>query len=183
MDKDFLTKIKNLTPVIQNLDTLMDADEELSEIASYIKEHNQHNEYIEVDRIKFLYSPKPKKDGSRYVLFELFKRSDMEKMINNEFDFILTVFYDVWVKLESEQKIIALDKALCGVDPDVHNEHTLAKPKKKSPDSKEYVSNMLFYGPEKVMNLSETIDLSCQSALEERKAKAKEKNKPEQVED
>ncbi len=184
MDKDFLLKIKNLTPVIKNLEALMDADEELAEIATYIKDHNQHNEYIEVKRIKFLYSPKPKKDGSRFVLFELFKRSDIEKMINDKFDFILTVFYDVWAKLEPEQKIITLDKALCGVDPDVNNEYTLAKPKKKSPDSKEYVSNMLYYGPEKVMNISEMIDKSCQSALSERKAKAKNQSpQPEQVED
>ncbi len=172
MDTVFLNKLKNSTPVIQSLETFMDADEEMKEIADYIKRHNQHNEYIEIERIKFLYSPKPKKDGSRYVIFELFKRSDIDKMINDEFDFILTAFYDVWSKLEPEQKIIQLDKALCGIDINV-NDNVEPKPKKKAPDSKEYVSNMLMYGPEKVMRISEQVDLACQTAIEQRKENAK----------
>jgi len=176
MDQDFLNKIKNLTPVIQDLSTYMDADEEMSVIAEYIVKHNQHAEYVDVSRIKFLYAPKPKKDGSRFVIHELFKRSEMDKMINDEFDFIITLFYDVWVKLDGETKIIALDKALCGVDVDVHNDKSAeVKTKKKSPDSKEYVANMLLYGPERVMRISETIDLTCQTAIEERKAREKSK--------
>lgn len=174
MDTTFLNKLKNSTPVIQQLESFMDADDEMKEIADYIKRHNQHNEYIETERIKFLYSPKPKKDGSRYVIFELFKRSDIDKMINDDYDFILTAFYDVWSKLESEQKIIQLDKALCGIDINV-NDNTEPKPKKKAPDSKEYVANMLMYGPEKVMRISEQVDMACQTALEQRKQDAKNK--------
>jgi len=172
MDTIFLNKLKNSTPVIQGLETYMDADDEMIEIADYIKKHNQHNEYIETNRIKFLYSPKPKKDGPRYVLFELIKRSDLDKMINDEYDFILTAFYDVWSKLEPEQKIIQLDKALCGIEISM-NENTEAKPKKKAPDSKEYVANMLMYGPEKVMQISEIVDMACQNAIEQRKEEAK----------
>ncbi len=172
MDTVFLNKLKNSTPVIQNLETFMDADEEMIEIANYIKAHNQHNEYIEPKRIKFLYSPKPKKDGARYVVFELFKRSDLDKMINDDYDFILTAFYDVWSKLTPEQKIIQLDKALCGIELGMNSE-VEAKPKKKAPDSKEYVSNMLLYGPEKVMQISELVDMACQSAIEQRKEEAK----------
>jgi hypothetical protein len=153
----------------------MDADDEMLSIASYIVKHNQHNEYVLPERIKFLYSPKPKKDGGRYSLFDLIKRSEIEKMVNDNFDFILTIFYDVWAKLEPEQKIIQLDKALCGID--MGDGEEIEKLKKKSPDSKEYVSNMYFYGAEKVMRISEVIDLSCASAMEERKEKEKNAKK------
>lgn len=116
MDQAFLNSIKNLTPSIQDLQSYFDADEEMKIIADYIVKHNQHNEYVQIDKIKFLYSPKPKKEGTRYSLFELIKRSEIEKMINDNYDFILTIFYDVWAKLEPEQKIIQLDKALCGIE-------------------------------------------------------------------
>ncbi len=168
MDTVFLNKIKNATPkVAGDLEHFLDADDEMQMIAEYIKRHNQHNEYIEPVKIKFLYSPKPKKDGGRFVLTEVFKRSDMEKMVNDQYDFIVTAFYDVWSKLEPEQKIIALDKALCGI------EIVEDKTKKKAPDSKEYIANLHFYGADKVMKLSEMIDLSCSNALEQRKENAK----------
>lgn len=175
MDQQFLNSLKNSTPVIQDLQTYMDADDEMLVIAQYIVKHNQHNEYVLPERIKFLYSPKPKKDGGRYSLFDLIKRSEIEKMVNDDFDFILTIFYDVWAKLEPEQKIIQLDKALCGVD--MGDGEEIEKLKKKAPDSKEYVSNMYFYGAEKVMRISEVIDLSCASAMEERKEKEKNAKK------
>jgi hypothetical protein len=175
MDQQFLNSLKNSTPVIQDLQTYMDADDEMLAIAQYIVKHNQHNEYVLPERIKFLYSPKPKKDGGRYSLFDLIKRSEIEKMVNDDFDFILTIFYDVWSKLEPEQKIIQLDKALCGVD--MGDGEEVEKLKKKAPDSKEYVSNMYFYGAEKVMRISEVIDLSCASAMEERKEKEKNAKK------
>lgn len=175
MDQQFLNSLKNSTPVIQDLQTYMDADDEMLAIAQYIVKHNQHNEYVLPERIKFLYSPKPKKDGGRYSLFDLIKRSEIEKMVNDDFDFILTIFYDVWAKLEPEQKIIQLDKALCGID--MGDGEEVEKLKKKAPDSKEYVSNMYFYGAEKVMRISEVIDLSCASAMEERKEKEKNAKK------
>lgn len=178
MDTVFLDKLKNSTPVIKELEAYMDADDEMIEIAEYIKKHNQHNEYVEPSRIKFLYAPKPKKDGSRYVLFDLHKRSDMDKMINNQFDFILTIFYDVWAVLSGEQKIIQLDKALCGIEVDISQAD--AKSKKKSPDSKEYVANMLMYGPKNVMDISELVDLKCVNAIEKRKEDAKNKKHPVQ---
>lgn len=183
MDNQFLEQLKNSTPVIQGLEDFIDADDEMLEIAEYIKKHNQHNEYIEPKRIKFLYSPKPKKDGSRYILFELTRRTNMEKMINNDFDFILTVFYDVWATLKPEQKIIQLDKALCGIEIDISEAE--AKSKKKSPDSKEYVANMLLYGPQKVMEISSMVDMACVSAIETRKEEAKNKKKgiPAQLDD
>lgn len=178
MDQQFLKTLKSSTPVILDLQTYMDADDEMLMIARQIVKENQHNEYVLPERIKFLYSPKPKKDGGRYSLFDLIKRSEIEKMVNDDYDFILTIFYDVWSKLEPEQKVIQLDKALCGIDM---GDGEAEKLKKKSPDSKEYVSNMLFYGAEKVMQISEIVDLSCASAMEERKEKeknAKKGNKP-----
>lgn len=175
MDQQFLNELKNSTPVIQDLQTYMDADDEILKIAKYIVKHNQHNEYVIPERIKFLYSPKPKKDGGRYSLFDLIKRSEIEKMVNDDFDFILTIFYDVWSKLEPEQKIIQLDKALCGID--MGDGEEFEKLKKKAPDSKEYVSNMYFYGADKVMRISEIIDLSCATAMEERKEKEKNAKK------
>jgi hypothetical protein len=166
--KDLLEKLKNATPVVAgDLEQYLDADDEMQMIAEYIRKHNEHNSYVQPDRIKFLYSPKPKKDGGKFVLTELFKRSDMEKMVNDQYDFIITCFYDVWKKLEPEQKLIVMDKALCGIE--VVEEKT----KKKAPDSKEYLNNMHFYGAEKVMRISEQIDLACTTAMEQRKENAK----------
>lgn len=171
MDKTFLDTLKNATPVVAgDLDFYLDADEEMQMIAEYIKKHNQHNEYIEPARIKFLYAPKPKKDGGKFVLTEVFKRSEMEKCCNDQYDFIVTAFYDVWIKMGSEEKVILLDKALCGI------EVVEDKTKKKAPDSKEYLANLYFYGADKVMKISELVDMSCSSALEQRKENAKNKN-------
>lgn len=175
MDTTFLNSLKNSTPVIKDLENYLDADSEMKIIADYLKKHNQHNEYIEVDRIKFLYSPKPKKDGGRYVVFELFKRSDIDKMINNDYDFILTAFYDVWAILTPEQKVIQLDKALCGIDINVMEED--AQPKKKSADSREFVANMLTYGPKTVMEISDLVNRGCVDAIEKRKQDAKDRKK------
>lgn len=170
MDKDLELKLKNSTPVYQSIEAFEDADDEMLFIANHIKKTTQHNEYIEPDRIKYLYSNKPKKDGSRYALFDLFKRSDMDKMINDTYDFILTVFYDVWKSLEPEQKIMLLDKALCGIDMGSMESQKIGK---TPPDSKEYTANMRFYGAEKVMNASEMIDLACIRIIEEKKEQAK----------
>lgn len=189
MEKIFLNKSvleeieKNSTPVIQHLEGYFDADEELAPIAKKIKEYTQHNEYVETNRIKFLYSDKPKKDGGRYTLFNVVHRSDIEKMINDEFDFVLIVFYDVWKDLKAEQKIMALDKALCGIDTG-----SMEKPKlgKKSPDSKEYVNNLSYFGADSVMKLSEMIHLSSERIIEEKKEQErdnkKNSKKAEQVE-
>lgn len=175
LDVDFTNKLKNGTPVIQDLDTYLDADDELQDIASYITKHYQHNEYVDTKRIKFLYSPKPKKDGTNYIIFDLIKRSEIEKMVNDDFDFILTIFYDVWRSLEPEQKIIQLDKALCGVSIDYNEATGDAKTKKKGPDSKEYVANMRTFGADNVMRISEIVSSACEQALEIRKQKEKNK--------
>ena len=59
--KDLLAKLKNATPVIAgDLDNYLDADDEMQMIADHIRKNNEHNSYVQPDRIKFLYSPKPK---------------------------------------------------------------------------------------------------------------------------
>jgi hypothetical protein len=72
------------TPVLpSDFDGYYDADEELVTIAKFIKDNTFHNENVEPDRIKFLYSTKnPKKEGGRFVLGTLTKRADIEKMVN-----------------------------------------------------------------------------------------------------
>ena len=180
MDNITATKFKSLTPKIQDFNGFEDADDELREIASYVKKTTTHNEYVEPDKVKFLYSSKPKKDGGRYVIHDLSKRSDMEKMIDDTYDFILTVFYDAWKDLGGEEKVILLDKALCGIDMGDMEDQKIGK---KSPDSKEYVTNMMFYGADKVMKLSETVDLTCQRIMEEKKEESKNKKRTKTIDD
>lgn len=170
MDKDLEFKLKNSTPIIQIIDEFEDADDEMLFIANHIKRTTQHNEYIEPSRIKFLYVPKPKKEGSVYSLFDLYKRPNIEKTIDNSYDFILSVYYDVWKDLEPEQKIMMLDKALCGIDMGNMESQKVGK---NPPDSKEYKSNLRYYGAEKVMNTSEIVDLACRRIMEEKKEQQK----------
>jgi hypothetical protein len=163
----------NLTPVIpHDFDGFMDADDEMRLIAIRIKNTTIHNSDIEVDKIKFLYSTKnPAKRGGRYILATLIKRDDMEKMIDDSYDYIVTVFYDVWKDLNDENKILQLDKVLCGIDMG-----TLDSPKlgKKSYDTQEYNNNLRHFGAEKVLDSSEMVDLACQRIIEERKERKKE---------
>lgn len=171
MDKAILEKLKHSTPTFAEMREFEDADDEMKDIASYIKKTASHNSDIEPARVKFLYTNKPKKDGGRYTLFDLIKRSNMEKMIADEYDFIMTIFYDVWKDITPEQKIISLDKALCAIDMgDMENQ----KIGKKAPDSKEFTSNMKCYGSEKVMETSEIIDMACQRIIDTKKEEQKE---------
>ena len=166
--KDLIEKLKNATPgVAGDLETYIDANDEMQMIAQYIQKNNTHNSYIDPTRINFLYSPKPKKDGGRFILTEVFKRPEYEVATYDKFDFIITVFYDVWKNLDPENKVIVLDKALCGI------EVVEDKTKKKTPDSKEYLNNLHFYGADKVMRISEIIDMACSNAIEQRKENAK----------
>ena len=161
----------NNTPTYVNMNSFEDADDELRPIAEHVKTTTTYNEYIEPSRIKFLYQNKsPGKDGGRYTLFNLVKRTDMDKMINDTYDFILIVFYDVWKDLEGEQKVIQLDKALCGIDMGTEMSPKIGK---KSPDSKEFISNMRQFGANRVMEVSEMIHLACERVVEERKEEKK----------
>lgn len=154
------------TPVFPVDFSFEDADEELQPIADFIRKRTIHNEYIIPSRIKFLYSAKFKKDAGKYVIGNLIKRDDMEKMINDEYDFIVIVSYKVWKELDIANKVIQLDKILCGIDTGTNEDPKLGK---KSADSKEYLANMRFFGPENVLNSSEVVHLACTRILEKEK--------------
>jgi hypothetical protein len=164
------------TPVLpSDFEGYMDADEELAPISKQIKDTTVHNADIETNRIKFLYCTKnPKKEGGRFILASLIKRSEVEKTVNDEYDYIITVFYDVWKDLDKKNKTIQLDKALCGIDMGTLESPNLSK---KSADTREFNDNLRFYGAEKVLDSSEMIDLACQRVLEERKEKKKQDKK------
>ncbi len=154
------------TPVLPTDFTYDDANEELQPIAEFIKQKTIHNEYIMPGRIKFLYSSKLKKEGGRYTIGSLVKRDDMEKMINDDYDFIVFVSYKIWKELDVENKVIQLDKILSGIDTGTNETPKLTK---KQADSKEFVSNMRFFGPEKVLNSSEAVHLACERIVEKEK--------------
>lgn len=171
-------KFDNTTPIITDLEGFFDADEELLQIAEYVVQTTIHNSDIDPKRIKYLYTSDIKKSGGRYSAIQLYERKPIEKMISDEFDFIIIVSYDVWKELKGEQKIIQLDKALCGIDTG-----TLTKPglKKKSPDSNEFLDNLNHYTPRRVMEITEMVHMTAQRVLEERKEKGKESKKKVQT--
>jgi len=179
MDKLFLDSLKNSTPVLPEFKGYFDADDELKPIANEIRLSSNYLNDIDTGRIKFLYSSKPKKNGESYDIFNLFMRNEIDKTIDDSYDFVLTVYYEVWRQLDPENKVIALDKALCGID---YGTIDNPKMKKKGPDVFEYKTNMNHYGAQKVMNTSEIISLACERIIEQKKeekrAKAEErKNK------
>jgi len=173
-------QLENITtPEFTSLRSFEDADEELLPIANFIKEKTIHNADIETDRIKFLYCDKPKKDGNSYVTGVLMKRNDFEKMINDDYDYIIFVYYKVWKELDIENKVIQLDKILCGIDLGTMESPKLAK---KQTDSREYFCNMKYFGAEKVLNSSEAVHLATERMLEkekEEKRNHKKRNKEE----
>lgn len=148
--------------------TLFDADDELIEIARYIKMNAVHNGEIEPERIKYLYTTTAKKDGGKYVLGVLEARSLKEKRVNNDFDYILTVYYKGWKELDIENKVIQLDKLLCGVKVTTDN-----KIKKRSIDSKEYINNLRHYGADKVLKSTEILDMAIDRIINEEKEEKK----------
>jgi len=158
------------TPVIQDLEGFMDADDELMPVAEYVKQTTVHNADIDVKRIKFLYTDAIKKVSGRFAVLNLFDRKPMEKMINDEYDFIITVAYDIWKELEGEQMVIQVDKVLCGIDTG-----SMEKPKlsKKQPDSKEFLDNMNHFTPRRVMEVSQIVHMTGDRILEERKENSK----------
>jgi len=156
----------------------MDADDELLAIANFIKENTDHNSDINPERIKYLYTTLVKKDGGRYVLGGLKPRSEEERMINDEYDYILSVHYKSWKELDIENKVILLDKILCGVDVDLNN-----KVKKQAVDVKEYDSNLKCYGVEKSLNSSEIIDMAIDRIISEEKEERKNKKDKKGQED
>lgn len=150
-----------------------DADDELRNIAQFIKEKTSHNSEIEPERIKYLYTRKAKKDAGRYISGYLIARSNMDKMVNDDYDYFLVVYHPAWKGLDSKQKTIQLDKILCGVEIAQGKDMAELVFKKKQTDSREYIENMRHFGAEEVLKSSEIIELACIQAIEKEKEEAK----------
>lgn len=146
----------------------LDADDELRQIADYIKMNTKHNSDIKPERIKYLYTTNAKKDGGRYVLGSLSLRSDVEKIINDDYDYILSVHYKSWKELDMKNKVIQLDKILCGINIDEDD-----NVKKQAVDSKEFINNLRHYGPKVVLDSSEIVDIAVSRIVEEEKEERK----------
>jgi len=156
-----------VTPNIQIEEwDFIDADEEMVEIAQFIKEHTPHNMNIEPERIKFFYMNKPKKIGGKFVIGDIAVRPRVERLIENKLDFIVFIHYAVWKELDNENKVMQLDKVLCGADVNTMDADDV---KKKATDSREYVENMKHFGSDKILNSSEIVHLTVERMLEEEK--------------
>lgn len=151
----------------------IDADDELVPMSDFIKKYSMHHDSIEIDRIKFEYTSKHKKVAGRFIMGDITLRSEMEKLLNNEYDYIVCIDYLIWKELDLSNKVIQLDKLLCGIDIG-----TLESPvlKKKSTDSREYVDNLTFFGLEDVLNSSETVHI-CASRIVSEEAENKKNSK------
>jgi len=171
MEQEFLNSLKNSTPKIQDFKGYIDADDELKDIAQKLKTSSKYLSEIEPNRIKFFYTNKPKKKGDNYEIFNLMLRNEIEKNIEEAYDYILTVYYAVWAQLDPKQKVISLDKALCGIDFGTGEEIKFGK---ASPDCSEFKNNMKEYGATEVMNTSEIISLACVRIAEEAKEAKKQ---------
>lgn len=156
-----------------NSSSYLDADDELSAIAKFIKANNYHNSEFSPERVKFLYTTKVKKDGGRFIIGQLFTRGGLEKMINDEFDYVICVHYKAWKELDVENKVIQLDKIICGIQIDEELDPKKAETKKIPADSKEYLLNIKCYGADKVLNSSEIVDATVSRIVEQEKAQKK----------
>jgi len=142
----------------------LDADDELKEIAKYIKMNSTHNADVNPGRIKFFYTTETKKDAGKFVAGQLLVRNGIEKMINDDYDYIVLVHYKGWKELDMEHKVMQLDKILCGVKITSDD-----KVKKQSIDSKEYISNLRHFGSDKVLQSTEIVDMAIERIVEEEK--------------
>jgi hypothetical protein len=164
--------IKVNTPDIKGEWKYDDADDELQAISSYIRQNSEYNSDVEIERIKFLYTKSAKKVGGKYAIGDIILRSELEKMIDDSFDYIVTVYYPVWKDLTKEHKVIQLDKLLCGVDLG-----TIDKPsiKKKSADSREFISSIKNFGADTVIQSSEIVHLAAERIAEKEKEDKKDR--------
>ena len=153
-----------------------DADDELGAISKFIKNHFSHNANIEPQRIKFFYTMKTKKVGGRYTLGSLKLRDEEERALDENYDFILSVFYPVWKELNARSKVVQLDKILCGIQMEEE------KLKKKQSDSIEFVDNLYCFGVEDVIKSTEVVHLSTEQFIEKQK-EAKKNKQPQSAND
>ena len=173
MEKEYLESLTHSTPKLPEFKGYIDADDELQPISEKLRVSSKYLSNIDMSRIKFFYTNKPKKQGGTYAIFNLLLRNEVERSITEAYDYVVTVYAKVWGQLTPIQKVISLDKALCGIDYGSGEEIKLGK---ASPDCSEFKSNMKEFGAKEVMDTSEVISLTCariiEEAKEEKKAKA-----------
>ena len=161
--------------------TYADANDELVPIAKFIASKTTNGSDIDPTRIKFFYTSKVKKDGGRFILGTLSARDEMERLIHDDYDYILCIYYPVWKDLDSKNKAIQLHKILCGVDLAPGKDQAEVVVKKKPTDSREYTENMNHFGAEEVLKSSEIVNLATQRIIEEELEKKKiEKDRKKQ---
>lgn len=154
------------TPSIDGIWNYMDADDELKPIAKFIASKARHESDIDPERIKFFYTKKVKKDG-QFTIGTLSAIDELNRMVNNDFDYIITIYYPVWKDLDSKNKAIQLDKILCGVELKPGKDQAEVVVKKKATDLREYSENMKHFGELEVIKSSEIVNLAIQRILEE----------------
>jgi len=168
MSKDFSTELTVETPEMLDSVDYMDADDELGPMAQRIKDRTPHNYDLKVERIKFLYTSKPKKEGGKYCIGELMVRSEKERAIYDAYDYVVIVYYPIWKELDNKNKFIQLDKLLCGVE--IETKKSGAEVLKKAAyDCREYTDNMHFWGADNVLKSSEVVHLAVTRYIESQK--------------
>ena len=149
------------------------ADDELQEIAKYISKQTGHHDNLEPNRIKFYYTTKIQKDGGRFVLGSLAARPAYERMLFDKYDYMLFIYYPVWRNLDTKNKVIQLDKILCGIQLMPGKDMAELVVKKKATDSREYLDNLHHFGNEDVLKSSEIVDMAVKQLIMEAAEKKK----------
>lgn len=159
-------EVHHINPGVDSLEFgYLDADEEMREIANYIVGKIASKERVEVDRIKFLYTSKPKKEGGRNVAGYLISRSDIERIVDDRYDYVICVYFHAWKDFDAKTKVIQLDKLMCGIDVEVDlNEKRNVK--KNQTDIREFQENINYFGANEVITSSEIVDLAVASAID-----------------
>jgi hypothetical protein len=143
-----------------------DADDELVPMAKKISSQTPHNMEIKVERIKFLYTQKVKKEGGVYVIGQLSLRSEVERAVHDDYDYVITLYHPVWKNLDIKSKFMQLDKILCGIKIDVNKKTGEEMVKKTAYDCREYMANLNYWGADKVLKNTEIVHLAIQQYLE-----------------
>ncbi len=158
-----------------------DADDELVLVASFLASKASHDSEIDPSRIKYFYTNKVKKDGGKFIIGTLSAIDELQRMINDKYDYILCVYYPVWKDLDSKNKAIQLDKILCGVDLAPGKDEAEVIVKKKPTDSREYSENMKHFGELEVLKSSEIVNMAVQRIMEEAAEEKKLKKEQNQA--
>lgn len=92
-----------------------EVDSEVIEIAKLLHNKPFYKKRINAGRIKLLYSTKNKGISRCLTVGSVSKCSELEKNINNSFDYIISINYQVWKLLTREDKTTQFDKLLFGI--------------------------------------------------------------------